>query len=162
MKQDLTRRTALAATPAVVAGMAAAPAGARAGTSPTEAVRVVIERYAAAWARADVAAYDCYHPQFTLHYFGRNALSGDHVGKAASIAKLTELARRTRARLVRVIATTAGPDRGTIIARMRMGAEGREIEVDRVMVYTVEDGLLRDCWQFNQDERLIDELVGTA
>ena len=126
----------------------------------TEAeIRSAIERYAAAWKAGDLAAIAaCYHDDFTLHYFGANALTGDHVGKAASLKTLGEFSKRTKRRLVSIVATLAGPEHGAVIAREALGPNAKEIE--RVLVYTVQDGLLRECWVYDRDQRLIDELVG--
>lgn len=122
-------------------------------------IRAVIERYAAAWKSGDMAAIvACYHEDFTLHYFGRNALSGDHIGKAESLSTLAEFSKRTKRRLVSIVSTLAGPERGAVIAREAIGPNA--IEIERVLVYTIKDGLLHECWVYDQDQRLIDELVG--
>ncbi len=34
------------------------------------------------------------------------------------------------------------------------------IEVDRLLVYRVTDGLLAECWVYDQDQRLIDSIIG--
>lgn len=122
-------------------------------------IRAAVERYAAAWSAGELAAIAaCYHEGFSLHYFGANGLSGDHVGKAAALATLGEFSRRTRRRLVRIVAVAAGPERGVVIAREALGPDA--VEVERVLVYAVEDGLLKDCWVYDQDQGLIDRLVG--
>ena len=51
-----------------------------------ERTRQAVDRYAGAWLAGDRAALAaCYHDDFTLHYFGRNPLAGDHTGKAAAL-----------------------------------------------------------------------------
>lgn len=126
-------------------------------------IRAIIDRYASAWAAGDrVAMPDCYHEKFSLHYFGRHALAGDHIGKAAALATLAEFSRRTRRRLVRIVAAMAGPERGAIIARESLGQGAAAVEVERLLVYAVQDGLLKDCWVYDQDQALIDRLVGEA
>ena len=123
------------------------------------AIRAAIERYAAAWKGSDMAAIvACYHDDFTLHYFGRNALSGDHIGKAASLKTLAEFSKRTTRRLVSIVATLAGPERGAVIAREALGPNA--VGIERVLVYTVKGGLLHECWVYDQDQGLIAELVG--
>ena len=127
--------------------------------SSEEEIRSAVERYAAAWKSGDMAAIvACYHDDFTLHYFGRNALSGDHVGKAAALKTLAEFSMRTKRRLVSIVATLAGAERGAVIAREALGPNGQEAE--RVLVYTVKDGLLHECWVYDTDQRFIDELIG--
>ena len=125
----------------------------------TEAVRSVIERYADAWQRRDPAAFALYHPQFTVHWFGHNPLSGTHAGTEQVVRALTELTRRTQRELVSVVATLAGPERGAIIARESFGTGAARIEVDRVLVFTVAEGRLRECWVYDADPELIDRYV---
>lgn len=140
----------------VLAGLA--QPGAPAMSHETE-IRRAVERYAAAWRSGDLAAIAaCYHEGFTLHYFGANALSGDHRGKPAALGVLADFSRRTRRRLVEIVAVLAGPERGAVIAREALGPDG--VEVERVLVYAVRDGLLKDCWVYDQDQALIDRLVG--
>ena len=66
-------------------------------TTRESEIRAVIERYAVAWRDADLPnVLDCYHDDIVLHWFGANALSGDHAGKGAAVAALGEFTRRTR------------------------------------------------------------------
>ena len=127
----------------------------------TDAIRSVIERYADAWQRRDPAAFALYHPQFTVHWFGHNPLSGTHVGAEQVVRALTELTRRTRRELVRVVATLAGPEHGAIIARESFGTGAARIEIDRVLVFTVADDRLRECWVYDADPDLVDRFFAT-
>jgi hypothetical protein len=129
--------------------------------TPEASIRAAIERYAAAWTSGDLAAITaCYHADFTLHYFGRNALAGDHVGKAAALKTLGEFTVRTQRRLKTIITAMAGPERGAILARETIGPEG--IEIDRLLVYTIKDDLLAECWVYDADQRFIDSLIDPA
>ncbi len=57
-------------------------------TDAREQTKAVIRAYCDAWQRGDVAAiFALYHDDFTLHYFGRSPLAGDHAGKAAAVAE---------------------------------------------------------------------------
>lgn len=124
-------------------------------------VRAVLERYASAWARVEVEAIAaCYHPDFTLHWFGHNALSGEHAGRAAAQRALLEFGRRVQRRAPSILAVMAGPERGAIVARETFGPEGSTVDVERVLVFAVEDSLLRRCWVLDQDQRQIDRLIG--
>lgn len=119
--------------------------------------RAVVERYAQAWRAGDLAALvACYHPDFTLHYFGDHPLTGDHVGRAAALAALAEVSRRTRRKLVRIIDVIAGPERAVVIAREAFEREGIVTELDRVLVYRIEDDLLAECWVHDGDQALVD------
>lgn len=126
-------------------------------------IQRAVDRYAAAWLSGELSAIvACYHDAFTLHYFGRNALSGDHVGKAAALKALAEFTQRTKRRLLGIVATAAGAERGTVIAREALTVGGKTVEVERVLVYTVANGLLRECWVYDQDQRLIDDYIDST
>jgi hypothetical protein len=125
----------------------------------TEAIRSVIERYADAWQRSDPAALGLYHPQFTVHWFGHNPLSGSHVGADQVRQALGELTRRTNRRLVQIVATLAGTQRGAIIARESFGTGEARVEMDRVLIFTVAEGRLRECWVYDSDPELLDRYV---
>jgi ketosteroid isomerase-like protein len=149
----MNRRTVLAA-------LALTPTGAAAMTGKTE-IRDAVERYAKAWAAGDMAGIvACYGEDFTLHYGGSNALSGDHVGKAKALGTLAEFSKRTGRKLVRIVDVMAGDERGVVIAREALGPEGARVEVERVLVYRVAGGLFAECWVHDQDQALIDRLVG--
>ncbi len=123
----------------------------------TAANRAAAARYAAARTAGDLAALRaCYHPDFTLHYFGDHPLSGDHVGLAAALTTLAEVSRRTRRKLVKIIDVTAGPERAVIIAREAFERDGVVTELDRVLVYRIEGDLLAECWVHDGDQALVD------
>lgn len=139
-----------------------APTKAMAMTQNAE-IAAVIDRYAKAWAAGDTAAIvACYGDGFTLHYAGKNALSGDHVGKAKALGVLAEFSKRTGRRLVRIVDALAGAERGVVIAREALGKEGARVEVERTLVYRVANSAFAECWVYDADQDLIDRLVGSA
>ena len=122
-----------------------------------ERTRQAVGCYASAWLAGDRAALAaCYHNHFTLHYFGRNPLAGDHSGKAASLAILAEVTRRTNRKLLGIIDIMAGPERGALLVRERFERDGDSAEFERLLVYAVRDGLLSECWVYDQDQAAID------
>ncbi len=124
-------------------------------------IRDTLTRYAAAWTSGDMAKIvACYHDGFTLHYAGNNPLSGDHVGKLAALTTLGEFGRRTSRQLLEVVDVMAGRERGAIIARERLMVDGAPVDVERVLVYTVKNELLHECWIYDADQALIDRAVG--
>ena len=125
----------------------------------TDAIRSVIERYADAWQRRDPAALALYHPQFTVHWFGNNPLSGTHAGAQQVRDALSELTRRTNRRLVKIVATLAGAERAAIIARESFGTGDARVEIDRVLIFTVAEDRLRECWVYDADPQLLDRYV---
>jgi ketosteroid isomerase-like protein len=123
----------------------------------TEHTRQAVSRYASAWLTGDRPALAaCYHDDFTLHYFGRNPLAGDHKGKARALAILAEVTSRTNRRLLTIVDVMAGPERGALLVRERFERDGKVAELERLLVYTVRDRLLGECWVYDQDQTLVD------
>lgn len=123
-------------------------------------IRAALERYASVWLANDLPAIvACYHDRFTLHYFGSNPLSGVHVGKRAALATLAEFGRLTGRRLLEVVDIMAGANRGVILARERLGRGGDARDVERILVYRVQDGLLAECRVYDADQAFIDALL---
>jgi ketosteroid isomerase-like protein len=126
----------------------------------TESVRRAVSRYAAIWASGDHQAMPAiYHDDFTLHYFGRNPLAGVHRGKQASLAILAEVTRRTNRKLLGIVDVMAGAERGAILVRELFSRGGTTAEVERLLVYSVRDELLRECWVYDQDQALVDSFL---
>jgi ketosteroid isomerase-like protein len=116
-----------------------------------------VERYAAAWRAGDRAAIaDCYHDDFTLHYFGQNPFAGDHVGKRAALTALAKFAERTGRKLIAIVDVMAGPQRAAIIARESFERDGRRAEFERILVYAIRDGKLHECWVYDGDRAAVD------
>lgn len=128
--------------------------------SAGDAVREAVARYAAAWLAGDRAGVVAsYHDDFTLHYFGGNPLAGAHRGKQAALGVLAEVTRRTNRKLLGIVDVMSGPERGAILVRELFSRDGRTAEVERLLVYSVRDGLLWQCWVYDQDQTLVDEFL---
>ena len=125
-----------------------------------ESTRLAVSRYAAAWLAGDRAAMQAtYHDDFTLQYFGRNPLAGVHEGKTASLAILAEVTRRTNRKLLGIVDIMAGPERGALLVRELFSRDEKAAEVERLLVYSVRDGLLWKCWVYDQDQALVDTFL---
>jgi hypothetical protein len=154
-----TRRTLISSVP--VAATLLSASAISSGAENVEASRTLIDRYAAAWLAGDTSTcIACYHDRFTLHYFGRNALSGDHTGKAEALVALREMARRTLWRPTAIKITLAGATHAAVVAAVAYGPETSRIQRDRALVFRIEDNLLRECWAYDQDQGLMDQLIG--
>ena len=129
-------------------------------TDDTKQVHEAVTRYAAAWLAGDRAGQAaCYHDEFTLHYAGHNPLAGTHKGKAAAFAVLAEVARRTNRKLLGVEDVMAGRRRGAILVRELFNRDGRTAELERLLVYSVRDGLLFECWVHDRDQAMVDAFL---
>ena len=121
----------------------------------------IVEAYAEAWRRGDLGTLvSLYHDDFTLHYGGANRLSGTHVGKDAALKALAEVSRATGRKLVEIVDVMAGTARATIVARERFDARGVVAELERVLVYRIADGCLRECWVYDADQAVVDRFIG--
>jgi uncharacterized protein len=130
--------------------------------NPSE-IRSVLERYVSAWQRNDLGAVvAAYHPDFTIHYFGHNSLTGIHTGKPAALQALGEFSKRTQRRLIAVVDIMAGRDLGSVIVRESFNGGNGAIEVERLLVFRIEKGLLRECWVYDQNPAAIDQIVDEA
>ena len=107
----------------------------------------MLQRYADAWQRGDMLAIvDAYHPEFTLNYPGTHTLAGRHVGKPGASQVLAEFGHCTERRLEQVVAVMAGLERGALLVREAIGPATQRIVVQRLFVYAVQDGKLKECW----------------
>lgn len=123
--------------------------------------RDVIARYAAAWVAGDFASlFALYADDFVLHYPGAHRLSGTHAGKDAALKAMGDFTVATGRKLVAVVDTMAGEARAAQIVRERMVTPEGEREVERVFVYRIAGGLMRECWLYDSEQALIDRLVG--
>src|SRR5436190_289021 len=109
----------------------------------------LMARYRQAWEDNDIdALFACYHPDFTIHYFGNSPVAGAHVGRDAFMQVLAETYRRSKRRLIEVVDVVAGPHRAMVLVRERFSRDGKTAEVDRCMVYSFADEALRECWVY--------------
>lgn len=117
-------------------------------------------RYVDAWLAGDFPAMlATYADDFVLHWFGANPMAGVKRGKAAAIEALLEFTRRTSRRLVAVDNVMADAGRAVIIVREAITAAGETREVERLLVYRVADGLLAECWVYDEDQAFIDRAL---
>jgi ketosteroid isomerase-like protein len=126
-------------------------------TARIENVRAAVTRYATAWLAGDrTKMAGCYHDEFTLHYAGQNPLAGVHRGKPAALAALAEIGRRANRKLLGIDDVMAGPRRGAVLVRELFSRDGKTAELERLLVYSVKDDLLLDCWVYDRDQPTVD------
>ena len=124
---------------------------------PTDNARRVAERYATAWRENDLETLlDCYAHDFTLHYFGSNPFTGDHVGKDAAVATLLEVATRAPRSLVAIERVLAGPDAAVIVAVEDLQTASGTCTIRRLLRYRVEGDAFAECWLYEENQDVID------
>jgi ketosteroid isomerase-like protein len=129
-------------------------------SSSESAVREVVRRYADAWAANDLKTlFDCYHDEVVFHYFGGGPLAGVHQGKAACLALLKQVKEKTNRRLVSIRDVLAGEHFGVIVAVEQFERDGATHVLERLLRYSVRDGRLAECWIYDEDQRLVDQLL---
>lgn len=132
------------------------------GEKAPDDIRAVIRGYADAWAANDVRRIvDSYHDEVVFHYFGRGSLAGTHRGKAACLAVLKKVKERTNRRLVSIRDVLAGEHYGLIVAVEQFEHLGRVVELERLLRYVVRDGRIAECWIYDEDQRFVDEVLGS-
>lgn len=121
--------------------------------------RRVLEHYTRAWVDGDAETLlGAYADHVVFHYFGTSDLAGDHVGKEAAVTAMLTASTRAARTLVEVVDVTAGDSLGSIVVRERLERDGRSAELQRVLLYRVEAEQIAECWLYDPDQRLVDEL----
>jgi ketosteroid isomerase-like protein len=117
----------------------------------------VLRAYAQAWLAADLEkVLASYHEDIELHYMGESPLVGTHRGRDAAFAVLAQASTRTSRKLIDVEDVLAGESLGALIAVEDLGDPPQRVR--RVLLYRVQDGKLRECWLFDENQRFIDAM----
>jgi ketosteroid isomerase-like protein len=123
----------------------------------TENARQVAERYAGAWLADDLAGIiSCCAEDFTLHYFGDNPFSGDHVGRDAALDTLLRVGAKAPRRLESIDEILAGPGAAVIVATERITVGAVEHRIRRVLRYRIEGSQFAECWLYEEHQSIID------
>ena len=123
----------------------------------------IVRAYTEAWLAGDLGrVLDLYHPELVLHYGGSNPFSGEHRGKDAAIETLLAVQVRTQRVPLWVIDVMESPDHAAAWVRERWVVDGEEIELDRLLVYRIADGMLAECWLYDQDQSLVDRVLSAT
>ena len=120
----------------------------------------VLRSYADAWLAADLEqVLSAYHDEIVLHYMGESPLAGTHEGRDAVMEILGQASFRASRKLIEIEDVLVGESLGAILAIEDLGEPPRRVR--RVLVYRVDEGKLRECWLYDEDQRFIDELWST-
>ena len=117
----------------------------------------VLRGYADAWLSSDLErVLASYHDDIELHYMGMSPLAGTHRGRDAAFTALGQASVRTQRKLIAVEDVLVGDSLGALIAVEDLGDPPQRVR--RVLLYRVQDGKLRECWLFDEDQRFVDDL----
>ncbi len=121
--------------------------------------KAVVEAYAKAWLggnAAEIIAF--YHDDFTLHYFGQSQMAGDHVGKAASVVALAKVQQMVNRKLLAIEDVMGGKEYVSMISKEQWQRDGKTLQLRRLLLFKTKDGKLHECWLYDEDQRVVDEL----
>jgi ketosteroid isomerase-like protein len=119
----------------------------------------IVRRYADAWAAGDAATVvSLYHDDIVLHWFGENPLAGDHAGKGAALTALGKMFAATKRGAPEIHDVLGSDTHAAILARERWMDGDSPVTVNRVLVFHVRDGLLSECWVYDEDQRFVDAI----
>ncbi len=123
----------------------------------TENARGVADRYCQAWLANDLdGLLACYGDDFTLHYFGNNPYSGDHVGKEAALTTLLAVGAKAPRELLSIDDILAGPSSAVVVATEAIMVADERFEIRRVLRYRVEGSAFAECWLYEENQAIID------
>ena len=99
-----------------------------------------------------------------LHIPGRSPHAGTFRGKDAVLAYYTRLFRDTDGRFqpLGVDDILASDTHAASLVRWRVERDGRVLEIDRVVVYRIEDEKIAEIWVRDWDQYAYDELFAGA
>ena len=99
---------------------------------------------------------EAYADDFTLHYFGRSEFAGDHIGRDAAMQALVAVSTRAARTLLGVDALMVDDDGGALVVTETLERGGESATVRRLFRYRISEGLIRECWLYDEDQRLVD------
>jgi len=120
----------------------------------------LIQRYFEAVRTDHLQTAALYAPDATLHYIGRHVLGGVYHGPR----EILELFRRSRDAfrgMQRLDLHDVVANERHAVALLRGSAErdGNHLEWQRVVVFHVRDGLIREQWIHDSDQHVIEEAL---
>ena len=120
----------------------------------------IVRAYTDAWLAGDIGrVLDLYHPDLVLHYGGANPLSSDHRGKDAAVTALLTVQEATQRVPLAVLDIMESDLHAAAWVRERWIVDGAPVELDRLLVYRTADGMLAECWLYDQDQTLVDRVL---
>ncbi len=120
----------------------------------------IVRAYTEAWLAGDIGrVLDLYHPDLVLHYGGANPLSGDHCGKDAAITALLAVQEATQRVPIAVLDVMESDRHAAARVRERWSVGGDTVEIHRLLVYRTDDDMLAECWLYDHDQALVDQVL---
>jgi ketosteroid isomerase-like protein len=128
--------------------------------APTTNAQEAIKRYVEALRRKDLkAATAFWSDDVLLHFPGKGPFSGDFVGKEAFLEHYGRLSTELGGtiELAEVREVLMGAEHVVALVRERAVRGGRTLEFERVNVYSLGGGKIREIWAYDYDPYALDE-----
>ena len=125
----------------------------------------LMRRYSAALtAGKAVDALPFYAEDLVLHIPGRSPHAGTFRGQDAVLAYYTRIFRDTDGKFqpLGVDDILASDTHAASLVRWRVERDGRTLEIERVVIYRIEDERIAEIWVHDWDQYAYDELFATA
>ena len=125
----------------------------------------LMRRYSAALTAGKAAdALPFYAEDLVLHIPGRSPHAGTFRGQDAVLAYYTRIFRDTDGKFqpLGVDDILASDTHAASLVRWRVERDGKTLEIDRVVIYRIEDERIAEIWVHDWDQYAYDELFATA
>lgn len=125
----------------------------------------LLRRYSAALSAGQAAdALPYYAEDLVLHIAGRSPHAGTYQGQDAVLAYYTRLFRDTEGQFenLGVDDVLASDTHAASLVRWRVARGGRTLDIDRVVIYRIQDGKIAEIWVRDWDQYAYDELFADA
>jgi hypothetical protein len=121
----------------------------------------LLRRYSAALSAGQIAEVMPYYAEdLVLHIPGRSRHAGDYRGQGAVLEYYTRLFQDTEGRFesLGVDDILASDTHAVSLVRWRVSRGEQTIDIDRVVVYRIDDGKIVEIWVRDWDQYAYDEL----
>jgi len=125
----------------------------------------LMRRYSAALTAGKAAeVLPFFAEDLVLHIPGRSPHAGTFRGQDAVLAYYTRMFRDTDGRFetLGVDDILASDTHAASLVRWRVERNGRSVDIDRVVIYRIEDGRIAEIWVRDWDQYAYDELFADA
>ena len=125
----------------------------------------LMQRYSETLTRGQAAeVLPFFTDDLQLHIPGRSAHAGTFHGKDAVLAYYTRIFQDTEGRFenLGIDDIMASDTHAASLVRWRVHRGDRTLEIDRVVVYRIEDGKIAEIWVRDWDQYAYDDLFGDS
>lgn len=125
----------------------------------------LLRRYSATLSAGQAAdALPYYAADLVLHIAGRSPHAGTYRGQDAVLAYYTRLFRDTEGHFenLGVDDVLASDTHAASLVRWRVERGGRTLDIDRVVIYRIQEGKIAEIWVRDWDQYAYDELFADA